>query len=195
MAARVEKALEAASLGAADRDRVLGAHQHAGLHRAGLLPPDENDPRWLHPGRNLLILLQDAGLQDASWLAFSAGLDQGRPALMADAVRAELEAREFPLLPGGLGGGAGPDEEDAWLEGALLLDPPGLATLLADALDHLRHLHLEEPGPERARTARRAGERLLPLAMRHGGTLERRFRWWCSRVGKGLAAPTLFDSC
>ncbi|TVP43745.1 MAG: hypothetical protein EA350_13210 [Gemmatimonadales bacterium] len=195
MAARLEQALEGASIGGEDRNRILAAHEEAGLHRAGLLPPDEDDPRWLHPGRNLVILLQDDGLQDARWLAFSAGLDQGRPGLMSDPVRALGEALEFPHLPGGLGGAAGPDEEDAWLEAALLLDPPGLATLLADALDHLRHLHLEEPGPERARTARRAGESLLPLATRHGGTLERRFRWWCSRVGRGLAAPTLFDSC
>jgi hypothetical protein len=203
MALRLERTLAAADLGAADTTRVLEVHNRAGVHRATLLPPDEDDPRWLHPGRNVLILLEDGGVRDVEWLALVAGLDQGRPTLMDPRVREEAAMRGLPLPRTGPAAGGDPGEsglgdaghEDAWLESALLLEPEGLATLLADSLDHLRHLHLDPPGPARARAVRWAEERLLPLAVRSGGTLERRFRWWCSRVGKGLAASGHFDSC
>lgn len=198
MAARLERTLAAAGLGAAEAARVLDAHDAAGLHRATLLPPDEDDPRWLHPGRNVLILLEDGGVQEPDWLALVAGLDQGRPALIDPRVREKAAARGLPLLlpvasdPVASDGGG---SDDAWLEAVLLLDADGLATVLADWLDHLRHLHLEPASPARTRVARWAEERLFPLAVRSGGTLERRLRWWCSRVGKGLAASGDFNSC
>jgi hypothetical protein len=218
MAARLERTLAAAGLGAAEAHRILEAHDAAGVHRAMLLPPDEDDPRWLHPGRNILILMEDGGVREAEWLALVAGLDQGRPALVDPRVRDQAVARGLPpflpvisdrgLPPGGrdLEGrdpeGQDPEApphvglpDDAWCESVLLLDADGLATVLADALDHLRHLHLQPAGSDRARVARWAAEWLLPLAVRSGGTLERRFRWWCSRVGKGLAASGDFNSC
>lgn len=203
MAARLERSLAAAGLGEAEVARVLDAHDEAGLHRATLLPPDEDDHRWLHPGRNVLILLEDAGVREAGWLALIAGLDQGHPALVNPRVRDQAEVLGLPpFLPVASGPEAfdpvasdGAGSDDAWLEAVLLLDADGLATVLADWLDHLRHLHLAPPGPARTRVAKWAEERLLPLAVRSGGTLERRFRWWCSRVGKGLAASGDFNSC
>ena len=198
MAARLERTLAAAGLGGAEVARVLDAHDEAGLYRATLLPPDEDDPRWLHPGRNVLILLEDGGVREAGWLTLISGLDQGHPALMNPRVRDQAEVLGLPALHpvasdpvASDGAGSG----DAWLEAVLLLDTDGLATVLADWLDHLRHLHLAPPGPARTHVAQWAEERLLPLAVRSGGTLERRFRWWCSRVGKGLAASGDFNSC
>ncbi len=196
MAARIEQALRGAGLDAAGVGRVLEAHREAGVHRAGHLPPDEDDPRWLHPGRNVIILLDDQGIVDAGVLALAAGVDQGAPELMHPGVREEAEGAGVPFLPGGLGG---PDPElraeEEWLSAAVELPGPMLALVVADALDFLRHLHLAPAGPGRAVAAGRGGRLVLPLAERLGGRLERRLRWWCSRVGAGLAGPRHFDSC
>lgn len=193
MSARLAVALDRAGLGAV-RGAILEAHDQAGAWRASRLPPDEEDPRWLHPGRNLLILLTDVGtgpegVRDPALLALATGLDRGRPALEAPDVRREAAARGLPLFEGGYGAPSSGEADEAWLEAAVLLPDPELHVLLADALDHLRHLHLEPPSDERARVAARAELLLLPLAQRTGGVLERRFRWWCRRVARGLAAP------
>jgi len=189
MGLRVRRSLEEAGLPVAARDAILGVHEAAGVHRAAALGDNEEDPRWLHPGRNLLILLDDVGERDPAVLQWGAGLDQLAPALTLPATATALLAADFPFLPGGLAAPAPMEVEEAWLEGAVLLPEAQLRLLLADALDHLRHLHLH-PDPEfRTRLASRAQTALLPLAERLGGPLERRLRWWCTRVAPGLAVP------
>jgi ferredoxin len=47
---------------------------------------------------------------------------------------------------------------------------PGLALVLADALDHLRHLHLDPPARTGPGRLRGGGSGFLPLAVRSGGT-------------------------
>jgi hypothetical protein len=193
MAARLERTLRGAGLTGRDLDAVLEAHDRAGVYRASQLPPDEDDRRWLHPGRNVLILLEDAKVADALWLGRVTGLDQGRPGLMEPRVQRDLRAAGVPALQ------VGSDPGD-WLAEVVALPEPAVAMLLSDALDHLRHLHLDPPGPERDAWVRFAHEAFHPLAVRmggryEGGRLERRFRWWCARVAPGLAASPHFDSC
>ncbi len=194
MHARLREGLGAAGLDPAEAEAVLRAHDEAGAHRAALLPPDEDDPRWLHPGRNLVILLGDGTVRDPETLALATALDQGSPGLMPPQGMAGADLRGIPLLEGGVGARASEEEEGAWTEGLVLLPTPLLQVVLADLLDHLRHLHLAPPSPERVRTVLRAEALLLPLAIRLGGVWERRFRWWCSRVGRGLAASPDFNS-
>jgi hypothetical protein len=222
MRARLARALGQAGLGSTQAQAVLLAHDRAGLHRAERLPPDEEDPRWLHPGRVLVIALDDGGLRDPGWLALAAGADLGMPGLMekrvVEALR-EVGVRPWAevggeLVGGAEGGTAGesggetgaappfrapvplPDAAfDAWRAQVAALPPEGQTLVLADALDHLRHLHLAPPGPNRARTARLASAHFLPLAEGAGGVAARRFAWWCRRVAPGLAASPDFDSC
>jgi hypothetical protein len=196
MAARLERSLRGGGLRPEALRRVLDAHREAGVHRARLLPPDEDDPRWLHPGRNVLILLDDGGVGDPELLALAAGVDQGAPLLMEARVRGVAEGVGIPFLEGGLGAPeADAEDEDGWLTAVVELPDPVLALVVADALDFLRHLHLAPPGPGRGVAAGRGERLVLPLAVRLGGRLERRIRWWCSRVGAGLAGPRHFDSC
>jgi hypothetical protein len=188
MAARLARTLGRHGLDDDGVARVLEAHGRAGVHRATLLPPDEDDPRWLHPGRNVVILLEDAEVSDPGWLALGAGVDLAHPHLMEPGVREGLAAREL-CLPG-----AGSADAE-WLAELVTMDRPALCVVLADALDRARHLHLEPASGERASEAERVCRLFLPLSERVGGTLARRFRWWCARVAPALAAPQHFDSC
>jgi len=194
MTARIERALEGHGLPRGDREAVLHAHGEAGVFREGFLPPDEDHPDWLHPGRTLLVLLDDGGVRDPELLKLGAGLDQREPVWIPAATRRALDAAEFPILPEGFGGEVHPEDESLWLEAALLLDSDLLTLMVAEGLDLVRHLHLLPPSPIRSRAVHRGVNLLAPLAYRVGGTLERRFRWWSRRVAPTLAGPEFFGS-
>jgi hypothetical protein len=215
MSGRVRLTLEQLGALPADVAEVLYGLEEAGAHRAPHFV-DEEDPAWLHPGRVVLLARVDAEITDPAVLAVAAGLDQAFFPWTAPGARAALDAVGFPFLEGeGLptrlpqgifGGGVGDarpgdgasapevaDAFDAWLTDAALLDPVWGAVLLADALDHLRHLHMHPDRGVRVRGGVFARDLLLPLAERfsgspHGRTLHRRIRWWVRRVQPGLAA-------
>jgi hypothetical protein len=194
MATRIERALEGHGFLEGEREAVLTAHGEAGLFRAGFLPPDEDHPDWLHPGRTLLVLLEDGGVRDPELLKLGAGLDQREPAWIPVDTRQTLVAADFPFFATGFGGEVHPEEEAHWLEAALLLDSGLLTLMVAEGLDLVRHRHLLPPTPVRLRAAQRGVNLLTPLAYRVGGTLERRFRWWTRRVAPTLAGPEFFGS-
>jgi hypothetical protein len=194
MATRLERALEGHGVTRSNREAILQAHGEAGVFREAFLPPDEDHPDWLHPGRTLLVLLDDGGIRDRDLLVLAAGVDQREPQHIPAGTRRSLEAAGFPLFAEGFGGESDPDEEAGWLEAAILLDPGSLTLLVAEGLDLVRHLHLLPPSASRARAAHRGVNLLAPLAYRIGGTLERRFRWWTRRVAPTLAGPEFFGS-
>lgn len=167
-------------------ETVLKGLQEAGVHRSPHFT-DEEDPAWLHPGRVLLLLRVDAGVSDPEVLRWAAGVDQAFAPWTAPGTRAVLDAVGFPTLERGLFQ-AEVQEWDDWLTAAVLLDSPWDLVLLADALDHLRHLHVNPDPGLRARGARVAEALIAPVADRAGGTLQRRIRWWVRRVAPGLAA-------
>ncbi|TVP72938.1 MAG: hypothetical protein EA352_12295 [Gemmatimonadales bacterium] len=197
MAARVDRTLASAGVGDEVRGRVARAHQAAMALRdramAGGVLADDHDARYLHPGRTLLVYLE-----------FAAGADPAvPPADMAQLLPvAPLLDSRWPELVGAGGDDAdGPAREaatalnrilarapdpDRWLEGVLGEGEATSCLALAEAFDHVRHLHLEPAGPARTAWVELARDALVPLAHRLGGLPARRLDWWWVRVGPTL---------
>ncbi|MEJ2540567.1 MAG: hypothetical protein P8188_11455 [Gemmatimonadota bacterium] len=149
---------------------------------------DDHDPRFLHPGRTALILMDDAGITD--------------PVTLAAAVFAETEAPELAWSPETVPGASDPrlDEaltlaraiplpkDDEGLTEALVTARDPIAVVaLAEYLDQLRHLRAwASPETIRAR-GETAARVLVPVAGRVDPALERRLGWWVRRV-EGLDA-------
>lgn len=145
---------------------------------------DDHHPAYLHPGRAVLILLHDvddlpasalpaAALHESMDTALSPGSDRVDDLLgvaLGDTVRV------LPL----------PGAEN--LEERLVLLPrDGAVAVLAERLDHLRHLHMR-PDTRKEWSAMHAEvERAwLPFAQRTDGRLAQRFTHWTRTFRKRL---------
>ena len=188
MAERVLR--EARNRGIQDRgEGVLGRGLELAMVPRLTRLQDDHHPAFLHPGRTVIILLQDTPERNPTLLA-AAGLvesDQGELRVGGGAIQealgdeiAEWVAR-IPLSSGGdVPGGEGESERGQLLLEALLELPMELARVaLAERLDHLRHLHLEADPLRRRRMHREAEETYAPLARRVDPVLARRYDWWC----------------
>lgn len=179
------------------RDRVIREAQRVGLELEGLdllgraldlamtprraALPDDHHPAFLRPGRVVLVLLSDTPERSPGILAAAAlteSLDASLrclPRAVEEALGSRIEElrRAVPTVT---------DGEEDHLE-RLVSAPLELARVaLAEHLDHLRHLHLERDATTRERMCARALDLWLPVARRTDPVLERRFRWWCTRV-------------
>jgi hypothetical protein len=145
---------------------------------AALTPRDvaieyDHDSRILHPGRTVLILISDAGLRDADALAAAAFIESidvelaatdGLDNAASDGALALLEA--VPRVP-----------SERMLEELVVADPRLALVLIAERLDHARHLHLRDDLDWRAFH----GDVLdvwLPASRRFSPGLARRFDRW-----------------
>jgi hypothetical protein len=139
----------------------------------------EEDFRYLHPGRVVLILLGDLEEADPGLLEAGALSETRELELRADG------APDLPLPDWGRGlGGEVPDDE---LMEALVTLPEDLqGVAMAEALDQFRHAHLWPDRTHRARAAALAEGVYLPLAARVHPILVRRLTWWTRRVGRRL---------
>lgn len=194
MGDRVAEALVRAGRSSEQVSRIGRAYTEAILAREGgdaALPSDRH-PAFLHPGRTILILLDD--------------LDEDRPVALAAAALAE--SRDIPLRVS-FDQARGWDEEAARLQeelpevpwravdredaDAVLLEelvtaPTQVRRIaLAEALDQIRHAHLWERPGDRARAAELTRRVFAPTAERTHPTLARRFRWWERRVAPALS--------
>lgn len=143
---------------------------------------DDHDPRFLHPGRTALILMDDAGFTEPHGLAAAILAETESPEL---GYAPEPEADDAPSLSAALAEARSlpPMEEADELAERLLTAPESVALVaLAEYLDQLRHLRLwADPERVRARSDVTAGV-LVPIADRVHPVLSRRFRWWVRRV-------------
>ncbi len=149
--------------------------------REGVL--DEHDPAYLHPGRSVLVLLQDVGPLPENVLAAAAAheSEEARFRVPLADVRAELGpdvADLVEVLPL-------PADEDL-AERLVTLDEGARLAALAERLDHLRHAHLRhDPEWWRALDAEvRAA--WAPVAERTHPRLADRYRAWLRAMGRRL---------
>jgi len=208
--ARMERRLRHALLGVGLEDvetnRVMASFDRAMRHRRQGLP-DEDDFRYLHPGRVVLILLSDLEERDPGALEAGALAESRDVALRAEGAPPLPQpdwwgASDGGVAASGTGGDEAPTPEgggpaaapgvlsDEELLEALVTASPRIQRLaLAEALDQLRHAHLWSEARHRARAAALARGVFLPLAGRAHPILERRLGWWVRKVGPHLAAP------
>lgn len=167
MADRIERAARDAGLSPSDVTRVVEAVRSAMAKRVTCDSPVADT---LHPGRNVLILLEDAGVRDAVELAAAAWYDALVPS------HAEQEDAAVDRL---LQATPHPDrvEAERLFEDLLVADPASRRIAIADALDHARHLHLR-PAENWAGMFERVRFVYLPLAERTDAMLAKRLRWW-----------------
>lgn len=174
----------AKALGVDDPTLLEGAFERAMAPRMDRLD-DDHDPRFLHPGRTALILMDDVGYDDPHGVATAILAESESPELACDPesdrtgdpeglVRALAEARQIPRMA----------DEEGLAEALVTAPEPVPVIALAEYLDQLRHLRLwADPDRVRARTAT-ASRILVPFAARVHPVLARRFEWWVRRVGR-----------
>ncbi len=166
MADRLYRAGRESGLGADGATTLRATFLATLADRPGI---DPRDPAFLHPARNVLILLEDLGVRDPVELLAAIRFDGARPPLGSaePAVAALLEA-----VP------RDDDVDDKRLLEDLVTAVPGAARIaLADRLDHARHLHLT-PADRWTTFHARVQAVWLPAAERTDPVLGRRFRWW-----------------
>lgn len=145
---------------------------------------DAHDPDLLHPGRTLLILLQDVGMVEPELLATGALGESRVPELR---VPGEEWENELPALGWLRKVEALESAPSGELMEELRRASEGVALIwLSERLDHLRHCHLLPDPVMRAQMASRAVEVELPAARQWHPTLARRLSWWCRRVAPRL---------
>lgn len=179
MADRIERAARDAGLSPSDVTRVTEAVRSAMAKRAAYENPAAD---VLHPGRNVLILLEDAGVRDAVELAAAAWYDSLVPPQTVQqdaAVDRLLQATPHP--------DRGEDAE-RFFEDLLVAEPAARRIAIADALDHARHLHLR-PAAYWAGMFERVRNVHLPLAERTDAVLAGRLRWWTGMFAERWLPP------
>jgi len=194
------------TLGIRDGQLVLEALDRAMVPRLERLN-DDHDPRFLHPGRTVIVAMEDGGLRDPGDLAVAAALEsfspelRGGPGPSVDPASSPPVPATAPAVPGGNGrhgGNRGPEGPLDWvLEEARELggwtDPDRAERILcqrhelqvvalAEWLDQLRHLRHWADSEVQALAGQVTLRLYLPLAQRVSETLARRLDWWHRRV-------------
>ncbi|MEM7416089.1 MAG: hypothetical protein AAF389_11370 [Gemmatimonadota bacterium] len=145
---------------------------------------DDHHPAYLHPGRSALILLQDVGRLDASVLALAMLHESGDRSLRPADHRIKEEMGEATVAL--LASLPKPGEED--LVERLIGLSQGLAlAVLAERLDHLRHLHLREDLVDTwANTHAEVSAAWLPFAGRVHKQLTLRYAHWARTFARRI---------
>jgi (p)ppGpp synthase/HD superfamily hydrolase len=180
-AARLETSARQAGVGEQPLTVLRNAVELA-LGRRAQRFPDPHHGDFLHPVRNALILLSDAGTADPHALTAAVLLDTEDIAcsIAPDAARALAGAEVADILaevPAPAAAG------ERLLELLVTARPLSQLVALAERLDHVRHLHLRptEQWPGAHADVLRV---YLPLADRVHETLARRFRWWADAFAR-----------
>lgn len=181
MAASLEGAARVSELSAPAIDLVVRAYALGMRPRAAVL--DEHDPAFLHPGRSVLVLLQDVGPLPGEVLAAAAvhESEEARFRTSLEHVRVELGDAVADLvgslpLPG----------DEALAERLVTLDDDARLVALAERLDHLRHAHLRhDPAWWRALQTE-VESAWAPVAERTHPRLTDRYRAWLRAMGRRL---------
>lgn len=170
----IEVGVDAAGL------RLLSACHRAVMRIRDRGVADDHDPRYLHPSRSALILMQD--VQEADPVVLAATLlsesEDGELLVpagdLAEAVEAHAVGRVLEVRDAVPEAGA----EDV-AERLVIATAEVRRAALAERLDHLRHAHLWSDVARRRRAHAEAESVYLPVAERTHPELARRLGWWC----------------
>jgi hypothetical protein len=143
---------------------------------------DDHDPRYLHPGRTVLVAAEDGGVRDPELLCLAALLESFDPELRIAGPGA------LPMNAGGLQRAVATAEafgewnaEDR-AEALVTADTGVQVVAVCEWLDQIRHLR-HWADPETLSSANDLTRELyLPLAGRVSPLLHRRLEWWLRRV-------------
>lgn len=141
---------------------------------------DDHHVDLLHPARTALILIDDVHVTDPLLLSMAAYLEShdGRMAVPNTQISAThpVAAKALRAIPTPV------DHDDALIERLLALPGDHLTVALAERLDHARHLHLR-PADVQAAALQLESKVYLPLAIRCGGLLGKRYqRWYAATI-------------
>jgi (p)ppGpp synthase/HD superfamily hydrolase len=144
---------------------------------------DDHHPAYLHPGRTVLVLLQDVGDVPLTALCAAAlhETEDGGLRVSVDGVRAALGDEVADLLAALPQPGA-----ERLVERLVTLDRGSLLASLAERLDQLRHAHLREDRDWWHAIYEEAGAVWVPVAERTHPRLADRYRHWHRTFGRRL---------
>jgi len=175
MAGRVDRTAVAAGVDRPGRDLIGAAMEVARAPRLETID-DDHHPDYLHPGRTVVVLLDDVGLADPLALAAACVLDTRRADLeppdreVTENVGAAVTAfRSAVPRPGSV----------RLLEDLLASEPEVVVVALAERLDQVRHAHLWGDLSEAPALYEEASEVYLKMAERTHTRLAARYAAWC----------------
>ena len=181
MAASVQRAGRAHGLTPEAIELVGRAYAMAMRPREGVM--DEHDPADLHPGRCVLILLQDVGPLPADVLAAAAVHESEDPRFCTPVamVRATLGDGVADLVE------SLPLPNDEQLAARLVtLEEGARLAALAERLDHLRHAHLRKDPVWWRALREETMAAWAPVAERTHPRLADRYRAWLRAMDRRL---------
>jgi len=187
MARSVARAARAAGVPEADARRLDAAHALAMSTRVELLR-DDHHPAYLHPGRTVLVLLRDVGLEggrlSADHLCAAALLETEDQQLTSPPEEVE---RVGGSVAAGIVRSAPLAGDDALAEKLVALEAGASMVCLAERIDQLRHLHLrEELRPLWGQRYEEVVRVWSPVAERTHPRLATRLRHWTKTFAKRL---------
>ncbi len=175
MVARVRRTAAAAGVDRQGIDLIGTAIEAAMAPRLAVIE-DDHDPDYLHPGRTVVILLDDVGLADPVALAAACLLDTRRddlelsdPKVTEEVSPAVTAFRSVVPRSGSV----------TLLEELLGSEPDVALVALAERLDQVRHAHLWGDMHEARAVHKEASEVYLTMAERTHNRLATRYAVWC----------------
>ena len=184
MSARVERTAQSAGVDRSGRDLIGSAITMAMAPRLAVID-DDHDHDYLHPGRTVVVLLDDVGLANPVALAAASLLDTHR--LDLEAPDDEINANVSPAVTA-FRNAVPRSGSDTLLEDLLASEPDVVLVALAERLDQVRHAHLWGNLPEARAAHEEASEVYRRMAERTHAQLAARYTNWCRAFGEKYLA-------
>ena len=184
MSVRVEQTAQTAGVDNSGRHLIRSAIEVAMAPRLAVID-DDHDHDYLHPGRTVVILLDDVGLFDPVALAAACLLDTRR--LELEAPDDETSAHVSPDVTA-FRNAVPRSGSDTLLEDLLTSEPDVVLVALAERLDQVRHAHLWGNVSEARVAHEEASEVYLKMAERAHAQLAARYTSWCRAFGEKYLA-------
>ena len=175
MSDRVERTALAAGVDRSGRDLIGAAIRTAMVPRLAAID-DDHDIDYLHPGRTVIILLDDVGLADPVALAAASLLDTRLDDL--EAPDREISEHVSPAVAA-FRNAVPRSSSGTLLEDLLASEPDVVLVALAERLDQVRHAHLWGNLSEARAAHQEASGVYLKMAERTHARLAARYTSWC----------------